>query len=136
MDGAKCRALKNEFSSTPFDDQMIPIERFFDGNDDLGSIGCNLSKHPGIPAFRVVLVGLTGRSDVTGVYAKISELDPGEGSWPFSDMVVVAGTIPLATLKEAVASLQPDEVGSASDLGVPLSVSDKLGSPLLALWWD
>ena len=47
MDGAKCAALKGELSKMP-EPQVVPIERFFDGNDDLGSIGCNLNPHPGI----------------------------------------------------------------------------------------
>jgi hypothetical protein len=44
--------------------QLVPIEEFFDGNDDLGSIGCNLPEHPGIAVFRDILVGLTLRPDV------------------------------------------------------------------------
>ena len=31
--------------------QVVGIDRFFDGNDDLGSIGCNLDPHPGIARF-------------------------------------------------------------------------------------
>ena len=27
---------------------LVSLEEYFDGNDDLGSIGCNLSDHPGV----------------------------------------------------------------------------------------
>jgi len=29
----------------------VSLEDFFEGNDDLGSIGCNLSAHPGVGGF-------------------------------------------------------------------------------------
>ena len=92
MDHAKCVALKLELSSQP-EPQIVPIEAFFDGNDDIASIGCNLLQHPGIQAFRTTLSGLLTRSDVKAVYAQISELDPGENCWPFANAVLVLGSI-------------------------------------------
>src|SRR3954453_1549975 len=86
MDIDKCNVLKADLMSVP--DPIVPIDRFFDGNDDPGSIGCNLIEHPGINQFREVLVGLTQRADVEAVYAQIAELDPGEDSWPFTDTVL------------------------------------------------
>jgi hypothetical protein len=90
---AKCKALKEELAAQ-LEPQIVSIERFFDGNDDLASIGCNLTEHPGVDAFRDVPAGLLCRSDVQAVYAQISELDPGDGHWPFTDTVLVEGTIP------------------------------------------
>jgi hypothetical protein len=103
MDHAKCRALKAELAIQP-EPQLVPIARFFDGNDDTGSIGCNLAPHPGVDAFRDVLVGLLGRPDVQAVYAQISELDPGEGCWPFTDTVLVVGSISTDELDRAVSA--------------------------------
>jgi hypothetical protein len=133
MDMDKCGALKRELESE--DEPVVPIERFFDGNDDLGSIGCNLSEHPGIDRFREILVGLTRRADVQGVYAQIAELDPDEDSWPFSDTVLVVGRIEAGTLREIVGPLQPDEVGLAT-AGVPGSIGEKHDGPVLVVWWD
>lgn len=45
MDVSKCNALKAELGAQP-EPQIAVIDRFFDGNDDLGSIGCNLVQHP------------------------------------------------------------------------------------------
>jgi hypothetical protein len=89
MDDAKCQALKEQLAAQP-EPQIVSVTKFFDGNDDLGSIGCNLDPHPGIDAFRGVLTGLLSRPDVKAVYAQISELDPGDESWPFTDTVLVA----------------------------------------------
>ena len=112
------------------------MTEFFDGNDDLGSIGCNLDKHPGVDTFRDVLTGLDRRSDVLAVYVQISELDPGEDSWPFSDTTLVAGSISAEDLRKAVSSLQPDEVAEAEAFGVSPSIAERHGSPVLAVWWD
>ncbi|MFO0964195.1 MAG: hypothetical protein U0793_01225 [Gemmataceae bacterium] len=118
------------------DGQLVPIAEFFDGNDDLGSIGCNLDPHPGMDRFREVLIGLGKRSDVQAVYAQISELDPGEESWPFTDTVLVAGKISADSLRTVVSSLQPDEVGDSTQFGVSPSVAERHGSPVLVVWWD
>src|SRR5262245_41743376 len=135
MDDAKCEALKAELSAQP-EPQVVTIARFFDGNDDLGSIGCNLDPHPGIERFRSVLTGLLARTDVKAVYAQISELDPGEGGWPFADTVLVAGMIPTDSLRQAVGVLQPDEVGTADEFGVSPSIAERHGSPVMVVWWD
>jgi hypothetical protein len=113
--------------------QLVPIAVFFDGNDDPGSIGCNLLDHPGIEKFRDVFTSLVGRPDVEAVYARISELDPGFGSWPFADTVFVVGNIPLKTLEKELADLEPDEVG----VPPPSAAPDPLaGSRILMAWWD
>src|SRR5262245_38924219 len=135
MDEAKCQALKEELAGQP-EPQVVPVARFFDGNDDLGSIGCNLDPHPGIDTFRRVLAGLLRRPDVQGVYAQISELDPGEGSWPFSDTVLVVGNIPGDELRGAVSVLHPDDVSAADGFGISPSVTERLGSPMSVIWWD
>ncbi|MBI3409144.1 MAG: hypothetical protein HY040_12425 [Planctomycetes bacterium] len=135
MDIAKCNALKKELAAQP-EPHVVPIARFFDGNDDLGSIGCNLPDHPGIDTFREILTGLLNRPDVEAVYAQISELDPGEDSWPFADTVLVAGMISSNDLAEHLAALQPDEVSAAEKINVPSSVRQKHKTPIMYAWWD
>jgi hypothetical protein len=135
MNEAKCRALKDKLSAQP-EPQIVAVEEFFDGNDDLGSIGCNLDQHPGVGTFRDVFAQLLRRSDVQAVYAQISELDPGKDCWPFSDTVLVVGSISAVDLQKAVRSLQPDEVAAAEAFGVSPAIGERHGSPVLAVWWD
>jgi hypothetical protein len=135
MDQSKCQALKARLGPES-SGQVVPIAEFFDGNDDPGSIGCNLDPHPGVDVFRDVLTGLLRRPDVEAVYAQISELDPGEESWPFTDTVLVAGKISADDLRNAVSSLQPDEVGDADQYGVAPSLAARHGSDVLVVWWD
>src|SRR6185295_9643233 len=108
MDDTKCKALKEELAAQP-EPQIVAAERFFEGNDDLGSIGCNLDEHPGVDAFRDIFASLLRRPDVQAIYAQISELDPGDGCWPFTDTILVVGAISADELREAVSKLQPDE---------------------------
>jgi hypothetical protein len=61
---------------------LVTVSEFFDGNDDLGSIGCNLSDHPGVDHFGRVLSDIEARSDVEEVWMRIYDL---EGNWPFSE---------------------------------------------------
>jgi hypothetical protein len=135
LDSAKCRALKAELSSQPAS-QIIPIEKFFDGNDDPASIGCNLSSHPGIERFREILEGLVNRSDIAAVYARISEVDPGPGCWPFTDTILIVGTISPEELRDVLIELEPDEIGAAEDFGVSPFIGEEHGLPVLAAWWD
>jgi len=127
--------MKRELEDQP-EPQLVPIDRFFDGNDDEGSIGCNLVPHPGMGLFRKTLLGLLQRPDVTAVHALISELDPGDDAWPFSDTIVVTGAITPEALQTAIADLQPDEVGPADpdSFGTSLSQSDRISA--LFAWWD
>ena len=135
MDRTKCNALKAVLAALP-EPQIIAAERFFDGNDDVGSIGCNLMEHPGVGAFRDTFAALLRRPDVQAVHMRISELDPGDGSWPFTDIALVVGTIPVRELREAVHALLPDEVGDAEPFGIPPAIATEQGAPVLAVWWD
>jgi hypothetical protein len=134
MDRRKCDQLKARLSAQA-EPQVIPIEIFLDGNDDLASIGCNLLPHPGIDAFRSAVFGLLERPDVLAVYALIAEVDPGEEFWPFTDTVLVAGTIPPEELARALAHLEPDEIAPPGP-SIPDAIAQRHGAPLLVAWWD
>jgi hypothetical protein len=132
MDQIKRNRLVTDLAAKP-EPQIVPIEVFFDGNDDLGSIGCNLLEHPGIETFRATFARIAAREDVEAIYAQIAELDPGEESWPFTDTVLVVGTIPPEELASELTALEPDEVGTGEGFSIP-----SLGhpSPVLVAWWD
>src|SRR6058998_865718 len=130
MDIAKRNKLIEELAKQGAP-QVVSIERFFDGNDDPGSIGCNLRDHPGIDHFRATLIALARRGDVEGVYARIAELAPGEGCWPFTDTVFVVGTISLTELAKILAPLQPDEVGPGEHFGIPPLIIERHRAPVM-----
>ena len=135
VDQEKSDALKRRLETQP-EPHLVPLHLFFDGNDDEGSIGCNLVPHPGIELFRQRLLGLLERPDVTAVHALITEVDPGDDAWPFSDTVVVTGAITPEALRTAIADLQPDEVGPADPEAVGTIPSQSETSSALVAWWD
>jgi hypothetical protein len=135
MDDNKCKALKADLAAEP-SPQIVSIERFFDGNDDLGSIGCNLMEHPGIDAFRERLTGLLQRPDVEAVYARIYELDPGDGCWPFTDTIFIVGTISREELLNILRPLEPSEIGPGGQYGDTDKIEHKHKVPIWAAWWD
>lgn len=54
---------------------LVGIEEFFDGNDVLGSIGCNLGEHPGLDHFRRTLSDIVKRPSVEQVWLQIYDLE-------------------------------------------------------------
>lgn len=135
MDEDKRGRLIGRLSKEP-EPQIIDYEVFFDGNDDLGSIGCNLNEHPGIEAFRDAFARLARRPDVKGVYAQIFELDPGEGCWPFTDTILVVGPVSVEDVAAELSALEPDEVCTGDEFGLAEVVGKRFADPFVVAWWD
>ena len=118
---------------------VVGVDLFFDENDDLGSIGCNLSDHPGVDRFHGILRSIEQRSDVAGVWIGISEVMP-EGDWPFSDHVYVVTHALGAEVVSWAAELQPepdfrtDQWWNRVPPAIPIPVPD--GYHVIMLWWD
>ncbi len=133
MDPEKRRRLLEIIESQPPSEALVTIDQFFDGNDDLGSIGCNLTPHPGLDVFRRTLKMLEARPDVSRVWIQIHDTD--QGDWPFSETVLVCGQIALEMLSHATAAIAPGEVRMLERDGR----SDAQGCPtgeVKVLWWD
>lgn len=133
MDNTKCKALKNELARQP-EPWIVPVERFFDGNDDLSSFGWDLPEHPGMDAFRNLLTGLLRRPDVQAVYAHVTELDLGEDCWPAAERIFIAGTISPAELQKILIPLEPVEVCAVEHI-VPPVIKQKHRGPFVAASW-
>ena len=135
MDHEKKSRLVTKLASQS-EPQIVSIDVFFDGNDDSGSIGCNLLEHPGVEAFKSAFEKISNRQDVEAIYAQIAEIDPGEDSWPFTDTVIVFGSISVESLSKELLHLEPDDIGKAKDFGVSATTCSLHSSPALAVWWD
>lgn len=116
---------------------VVSLEDFFHGNEDLGSIGCNLADHPGIKRFFEVLSDVRARADVQDVLVEIYEIMEGEAEWPFSERVYVITSATADDVMRWVAELDPSEAqegwaGAAPD-AAPLI---EAGMKVCSLWWD
>jgi hypothetical protein len=114
----------------------VSLEDFFEGNDDLGSIGCNLSAHPGVDTFYRLFVEIRSRIDVQDVLVEIKDLVD-EHSWPFTDTAFVLTSMGQGELSKSVAKLNPDEVGEFPPDSIPRDLPTlKHGMKVLGVWWD
>lgn len=113
---------------------LVTISEFFGGNDDLGSIGCNLPDHPGLEHFRRVLSDIERRPDVEQVWMQIYDLE--EGDWPFSENVLIVGKVPISEVRQLAGSLEPSEISELQMDWVPFRFHDLSGRSYINLWWD
>jgi hypothetical protein len=118
---------------------VVSLEDFFTGNNDLGSIGCNLDEHPGMERFFAVLKSIRARPEVQDVLVTIYEYDEQDDTtWPFSERVYVLTSAPAVDLAEWAKELQPTEVLDDGFVGGVPPAAPKLrpGIKVLSLWWD
>lgn len=128
------RAGKTPVGQTP--GPTVSLDDFFEGNDDIGSIGCNLMSHPGIDSFHRAFREIRSRGDVQGVFVEIKDLVD-EHSWPFSDTVFVLTSMSRNDLAKLLTNLEPDEVGEFPAAAIPRDLPPlKPGMKILGIWWD
>jgi len=110
---------------------VVDLESFFNGNNDRGSIGCNLD-HPGPQWFYDCLREIRDHDDVQDVLVGISQI---EDMWPFSDTVFVLTRASDAEVSGWFAVLQPDEVESYAG-ALPAAPELQPGFKTYSVWWD
>jgi len=143
VDGAKRKELIQRIKTLglPSHDHPLPLvtlEEFFTGNDDYGSIGCNLCSPPGPQFFFENLKQIQSKANVQDVLVEVTEVEENDPAIrPFSDRVyVLAAASPDDVAKWAVA-LQPDAIEEGFTNGKPaLAPELRPGFRCYSLWWD
>ncbi|MCB1225549.1 MAG: hypothetical protein KDK99_07045 [Verrucomicrobiales bacterium] len=128
--------IKEIGSPDPSGVPLVTIEEFFEGNDDLGSIGCNLLEHPGLEFFYEQLKAIRDRENVSNVLVGIYEVEESdETMWPFAETVFVTTSEELQNVVEWFAPLEPDsvEVEMIQAKNLP-EIPD--GHAIYVAWWD
>ncbi|MGD1876406.1 MAG: hypothetical protein ACFB13_02775 [Kiloniellaceae bacterium] len=116
---------------------VVAVEDFFDGNDDLGSIGANLPSHPGLDRFREVFLSVRSRPEVAELVVAIWELDDRpNGDWPYAEKVYLATIAGDEAVEDWFAPLEPDEIWEVQADTLRPSPHLDPGYRLLAVWWD
>ena len=116
---------------------LLTLSEFFEGNDILGSIGCNLLPTPTPSEFHAVLSAIAARPEVSDVRVQVTMFDnPSE--WPFSDTVWVMTSADAATVRSWFAeAIAPDEVQEGWVKGVTYEeYSLPVGTKPVSCWWD
>jgi len=122
--------------NTPF--PLVSLEDFFQGNNDEGSIGCNLLEHPGLDLFYKLLKGIRNRNDVQDVVVAIIEVEEDfPDMWPFSDHVYIITSASQPEVEEWLRDLQPNEVNEGWVHEKPPYAPEILpGYHIYHAWWD
>ena len=115
---------------------LLTLAEFFEGNESVGSIGCNLSPVPTPSEFHKLLSRIAARPDVADVRVEITMFDDPE--WPFSDTVwVITSANPKEVSTWFEENVQPDQCKKGWTEGIrfePCEVPP--GMTPVACWWD
>jgi len=125
----------------PLPDRPLPLvtlEEFFVGNDDYGSIGCNLNPMLGPQFFFEKLRLIRRQPNVQDVLVEVVEVEEeDESMWPFSDRVYVFADAAPDAVGQWAAALHPDAVEEGFAAGQPDSAPElRPGFKCYSLWWD
>ncbi len=125
--------LDQSQSRTP----ALTIDEFFTGNTDLGSIGCNLSPHPGLEKFEATFRSILAHDNVSDVRLPVTEFIDGL-DWPFVEKVIVVTSAASQDIFSHCKTLQPDEhwVAGDKELAGFDGVSVPQGHKAVVIWWD
>ncbi|MEM8498037.1 MAG: hypothetical protein AAF542_08435 [Pseudomonadota bacterium] len=115
----------------------VPLDLFFEGNDDLGSIGCNLGdEQPSIATFYRTLKELESRDDVYSVWVRICFVEE-EEYWPHTDTVYLIASLSLEEIERSLENLLCDEIAEGWMYGKPDVIPDITPDvPIYSVWWD
>lgn len=116
---------------------LLTLAEFFEGNEIVGSIGCNLIPTPTPAEFHAVLSGIASRPEVGEVRVQVTMFDnPDE--WPFADTVWVMTTADASTVASWFPeALAPDSVEEGWHEGVAYEpYVPPAGTRPVSCWWD
>ncbi len=139
MDEVKRKSLVSTISGRGYSEAgprvLVTRQEFFEGNDDVGSIGCNLLPHPGVDTFGNVFSQIESLPGVDAVYFAITELIDEEGMWPFTDTACIVTDLPSSAFSSLLEPLMPSEIEASKERFVnPPQLPARYR--LVQAWWD
>lgn len=118
---------------------IVSLSDFFVGNEDFGSIGCNLNPMLGPQLFYEQLQSILSQPAVQDVLIEISdtnENDPDPLMWPFSDQIYILTTAAYEDISKWLAPLQPDEIEATHINDRVQEIALNKGVKIYRAWWD
>ncbi|NFT91086.1 tryptophan synthase subunit alpha [Clostridium botulinum] len=116
---------------------IVSLELFFEGNDDIGSIGCNILEHPGTEKFYSILKEIRNKPNVQDVLIEIMEYDEGDDVWPFSERVYILTDAEEEEVMKWVEDLDISEISEGYIYGQSKAAPKLSGRcRVYSLWWD
>ncbi len=120
------------FSNSGGKTVAVTLGDFFDGNEDEGSLACNLDPHPSPEALYYHLQRFANENGVD-IYVEIQEVDEDDDEiWPYSERVYLIGAVDMALiaeLQDCVLATGIEEIGD-------IEINGEMFEDVTALWWD
>lgn len=115
---------------------LLTLSEFFDGNEVVGSIGCNLTPTPHPAEMHDLLKRIAARPDVADVRVQVTMFD--DPDWPFSDVVwIINSAAPEEVAQWFNEMLRPDECWLGWTEGMEFEPYQlPPGMHPVACWWD
>lgn len=115
---------------------LVTLEQFFEGNDDGGSIWCNLEAAPEPEEVYQKLKTIREREDCADVKVMVTQIDGGNDEWPFSDTVFFVTSAAPEDVKTWLGEdFAPDEIW-IDDCSQVKEIKVPDGMTAVAAWWD
>jgi hypothetical protein len=115
---------------------LLTLKEFFEGNDIIGSICCNLNPTPSPLQVYCALSNIASKPEVADVRVQVALFDSPD--WPFSDTVwIITSAAPEQVRRWFPEAMRPDEcrVGWAEGIELePCAVP--AGMQPVRCWWD
>jgi len=143
MDSGKRKELieRIKLLGLPSPDRPLPLvtlEEFFVGNDDYGSIGCNLTPLMGPQFFFEKLKFIRSLPNVQDLLVEVTEVEEEDPvMWPFANRVYVFTDGTPEDVAHWTVILQPDAIEKCFASGKPACAPEhKPGYKCYEVWWD
>ena len=117
---------------------VVSLEDFFNGNNDLSSIGANLAdEQPSIEKFYSHLKDIRSRTDVQDVLVRIYDAPDENNEWASTDTVYLLTSLSKDEAARLFSPLKPTEIHEGWMYGHPKgSPALKNGIKPFSIWWD
>ncbi|MCI0681209.1 MAG: hypothetical protein L0Y71_03820 [Gemmataceae bacterium] len=115
---------------------LLTLAEFFEGNDVVGSIGCNLNPPPKPATFHDLLKRIAARPEVADVRVQVTMFD--DPAWPFSDTVwIITSAAPEHIAGWFEEEMRPDDCRRGWPPGVKVEpYALPAGMEAVRCFWD
>jgi hypothetical protein len=115
---------------------LLTLEEFFEGNDEYGSIGCNLPDCPMPREFYEVFKEIRRGPCVADVRVEIRSWDD-PGDWPFSDTIWVITSLGWHDIQQCLGRRLHADAIRVGWPDYPIeAVEVPTGTQPIGVWWD
>lgn len=137
MNMEKRDALVKKIGNVNQKNCIVSLEDFFVGNDDGGSIWCNLLSEPEPNYVFKTLLDIRDKPDVADVKIMITQFDGGVDEWPFSDTIIFITSATIEQIQNHLGEDNcPDEIGLDTELTQSPSLNIPQNMKAIVGWWD